>query len=137
MEPGILKRGRQALSSIRQRSTGLIGGLVRGATRRIERRITGALERRYSKNVSPARGATPAQDRIASPAADERTIRRVAESQDGGISSQASAERYERGDNPGGTHGGPGREDRIHDRLRPEDEEPQPRTSPRETRRGA
>jgi hypothetical protein len=36
--------------------------------------------------------------------ADERTIRRVAEAQAGGISSQESDARYERGENPGGLH---------------------------------
>jgi hypothetical protein len=38
--------------------------------------------------------------------ADERTQRRIAEEQAGGISSQESAERYASGDNPGGTHQG-------------------------------
>jgi hypothetical protein len=35
---------------------------------------------------------------------DERTLRRVAEAQQGGLSSQESAARYARGDNPGGIH---------------------------------
>lgn len=41
--------------------------------------------------------------------AHERTQRRTAEAQGGGISSQESAERYASGENPGGTHaaGGP------------------------------
>jgi len=38
--------------------------------------------------------------------ADERTQRRIAEEQHGGISSQESAERYASGENPGGTHQG-------------------------------
>jgi hypothetical protein len=38
--------------------------------------------------------------------ADERTQRRLAEEQQGGISSQESAERYASGENPGGTHQG-------------------------------
>jgi hypothetical protein len=38
--------------------------------------------------------------------ADERTIRRTAEAQDGGISSEESRAAYERGDNPGGLHQG-------------------------------
>ena len=40
--------------------------------------------------------------------ADERTQRRTGEAQQGGMSSQESAERYASGENPGGTHGGPG-----------------------------
>ncbi len=36
--------------------------------------------------------------------ADERTIRRIAEQQAGGISSQEGSARYERGENPGGLH---------------------------------
>src|SRR5689334_10035332 len=39
------------------------------------------------------------------PHADERTIRRIAEAQRGGMSSDESARRYAQGDNPGGTHG--------------------------------
>ena len=38
--------------------------------------------------------------------ADERTIRKVAEEQEGGISSAASRTAYERGENPGGLHHG-------------------------------
>ncbi|MDC3962700.1 hypothetical protein [Polyangium jinanense] len=37
--------------------------------------------------------------------ADERTIRRIAEAQAGGISSQESDARYESGEHPGGLHG--------------------------------
>jgi hypothetical protein len=37
--------------------------------------------------------------------ADERTIRRIAEAQSGGISSQESDARYESGEHPGGLHG--------------------------------
>jgi hypothetical protein len=36
--------------------------------------------------------------------ADERTFRRIAEQQAGGISSQEGSARYERGENPGGLH---------------------------------
>ncbi|MDI1451348.1 hypothetical protein [Polyangium sp. 6x1] len=42
--------------------------------------------------------------------ADEKTQRRTAESQHGGISSEESSRRYETGENPGGTHQG-GRSD--------------------------
>jgi hypothetical protein len=38
--------------------------------------------------------------------ADERTIRRVGEAQLGGMSSEASRQAYERGENPGGLHHG-------------------------------
>ncbi|MDI1450885.1 hypothetical protein [Polyangium sp. 6x1] len=37
--------------------------------------------------------------------ADERTMRRIAEAQSGGISSQESDARYESGEHPGGLHG--------------------------------
>jgi hypothetical protein len=43
--------------------------------------------------------------------ADERTQRRTAEEQSGGMSSQESAERYASGENPGGTHGGAGKKE--------------------------
>jgi hypothetical protein len=36
--------------------------------------------------------------------ADEKTQRRTAEQQHGGISSEESSRRYETGENPGGTH---------------------------------
>lgn len=36
--------------------------------------------------------------------ADERTARRMAEAERGGLSSKESAARYARGENPGGTH---------------------------------
>jgi hypothetical protein len=36
--------------------------------------------------------------------ADERTIRRLAETERGGLSSGESSARYERGENPGGLH---------------------------------
>jgi hypothetical protein len=36
--------------------------------------------------------------------ADEKTIRRLAEAERGGLSSRESSARYERGDNPGGLH---------------------------------
>ena len=36
--------------------------------------------------------------------ADERTMRRIAEAERGGLSSRESTARYERGENPGGLH---------------------------------
>jgi hypothetical protein len=38
--------------------------------------------------------------------ADERTIRRVAEAELGGLSTEQSREAYQRGENPGGLHHG-------------------------------
>jgi hypothetical protein len=52
---------------------------------------------------SPAPSSGPARPR-APEHADERTLRRTAEAQRGGLSSEESAARYARGDNPGGTH---------------------------------
>lgn len=58
--------------------------------------------------------------------ADERTIRRIAEAQSGGVSSEESAARFARGDNPGGLH-----HRMVHhdgpEHQRPELEEPQER----------
>jgi hypothetical protein len=45
-----------------------------------------------------------AKHRVARETADERTIRRLAEEQAGGISSQESDARYVSGENPGGLH---------------------------------
>jgi hypothetical protein len=50
------------------------------------------------------RPATGARHRVASETADERTIRRTAERQAGGMSSQESDARYVSGENPGGLH---------------------------------
>lgn len=60
--------------------------------------------------------------------ADERTMRRVAEAEAGGISSQESAARYARGENPGGTHQkATGRPSEQIPHPRPSFEEPQER----------
>jgi hypothetical protein len=56
------------------------------------------------KTVLLARRDRRAWWRPPSEPADERTIRRVAEAQSGGLSSSESAARYERGENPGGLH---------------------------------
>jgi hypothetical protein len=50
------------------------------------------------------RRPTPARRRPTIEHADERTIRRIAEAERGGLSSRESAARYERGENPGGLH---------------------------------
>jgi hypothetical protein len=48
--------------------------------------------------------AARAGGRPTSERADERTIRRLAERERGGLSSRESVARYERGENPGGLH---------------------------------
>jgi hypothetical protein len=60
------------------------------------------------------------------PAGDERTARRIGEAEHGGLSSAESAARFERGENPGGTH-----RKAVHregpEHPRPAQEEPQGR----------
>ncbi len=56
------------------------------------------------KRIVLARRDRRAWWRPPSEPADERTIRRVAEAQSGGLSSRESDARYERGENPGGLH---------------------------------
>jgi hypothetical protein len=58
--------------------------------------------------------------------ADERTARRMAEAERGGLSSQESAERYARGENPGGMHHKSVRRE-VPEHQRPELYEPQER----------
>ena len=58
--------------------------------------------------------------------ADERTARRMAEDEHGGISSAESAARWERGDNPGGLHHKAVRREGP-EHQRPDQEEPQER----------
>jgi hypothetical protein len=62
----------------------------------------------------------------ASAHADERTIRRMAEAERGGLSSQESAARYARGENPGGMHHKSVRRE-VPEHQRPELYEPQER----------
>jgi hypothetical protein len=77
-------------------------------------------ERRPSASAARRTGGAPVH-------ADERTMRRVAEAQAGGMSSEESAARYARGENPGGLHQKEAHrgEGRLH--QRPGDEEPQER----------
>ena len=56
------------------------------------------------KTILRARRPSRARARPRSDHADERTIRRLAESERGGLSSRESWARYERGENPGGLH---------------------------------
>jgi hypothetical protein len=58
--------------------------------------------------------------------ADERTARRLAEQEHGGVSSAQSVARWEKGDNPGGTHRKAVRHEGP-ERPRPSQEEPQER----------
>lgn len=57
--------------------------------------------------------------------ADERTMRRIAEAQAGGMSSDEGRARYERGEHPGGLHGKAERPPPDAESF--EDEEPQDR----------
>lgn len=61
-----------------------------------------------SEELGSSGGGGPRQAEPAKPVehADERTIRRIAESQNGGLSSEESAARYASGENPGGLHHG-------------------------------
>jgi hypothetical protein len=92
-----------------------------------ERRERRAQQRREPTEApaAPAEGAPPRTS-------DERTQRRMAEAQHGGISSAEGSARWERGENPGGLHHKAQRNpeaeaDRMPERERPDDEEPQAR----------
>jgi len=61
--------------------------------------------RREARTGRPRTGRT-AQTGVPKNHVDERTIRKIAEEQDGGISSASSRSAYERGENPGGLHHG-------------------------------
>ncbi len=80
------RRARGAWAGV-ERAVGLLASVV-AATWLVQRR-------RASTRVMHRRPQT----------ADERTIRRIAEAQAGGISSQESDARYESGEHPGGLHG--------------------------------
>jgi hypothetical protein len=78
---------------------------------------------------TPRRERPPEQEQKAdAPAyADERTIRRIAEAQHGGVSTAESAARFARGENPGGTHHKAVRREEGPEHPRPSLEEPQER----------
>jgi hypothetical protein len=68
--------------------------------------------------------------------ADERTLRRLAESERGGFSSRESVARYERGENPGGLHHRAVRRDGPeHPRHHPEEPSERKEKVPGGTRR--
>jgi hypothetical protein len=79
-----------------------IGRLLRYPTRALGRLLGPVLG--SSRASVPVSGE--AMPERPSEHADERTIRRVGEAQLGGMSSAASREAYERGENPGGLHHG-------------------------------
>ena len=65
-------------------------------------RVEGATPATAQANASL--GSEARERAVTSSHADERTIRRMAEAQQGGKSSEESRLAYERGDNPGGLH---------------------------------
>jgi hypothetical protein len=93
--------------------------------RRYEVRLAPAPQRRTAPRQGPARQQQPE-------IADERTMRRIAEAQQGGMSSSEGMERWLSGANPGGLHHKAPRRpedepDMMPERERPEQEEPQGR----------
>ena len=80
-------------------------------------RLTGRRRRRAGPPLAP--GETPAH-------ADERTARRLAEAERGGLGSAESAARWASGDNPGGLHHKAVRRE-TPEHPRPADDEPQDR----------
>jgi hypothetical protein len=57
------------------------------------------------RRAAPGPGGSPYSSKQRAPVhADERTLRRIAEAERGGLSSKESAARYARGENPGGLH---------------------------------
>ena len=85
--------------------------------------------RRYEVRLAPPERARPA---VFPKVADERTMRRMAEAEHGGISSAEGMDRWLRGDNPGGLHQRAPRRpadeaDMMPERERPQQEEPQGR----------
>jgi hypothetical protein len=87
-----------------------------------------SLEQFLPWHRTPARqqSAPTTVRRPAAAHADERTIRRMAEAERGGLSSQESAARYARGENPGGMHHKSVRRE-VPEHQRPELYEPQER----------
>ena len=110
---------------------GLVAGLVRRLVMKLE---SVGLVRRFVKKAYRVEmpenqaGARQNETRYEAPPvehADEKTIRLIATAQDGGISSEESRLRYERGENPGGTHHKAVHRDEGPLHLRPQYEEPQ------------
>lgn len=101
---------------------GLLAGLVRQAIEIFE---SLGVVRRFARERAVAKPNKEQRAVRYSGSADERTIRRVAEMQDGGMSSAESAARYASGDNPGGTHRKAAHRGEGRWHQRPTDEEPE------------
>jgi hypothetical protein len=107
----------KALKKLRKGARKLLGSIVReiedlalACLQAGERSMRGARARATKQPAPPA-------------PADERTQRRMAEAEHGGVSSAESAARWARGENPGGTHGKAVRREGP-ERARPGQEEP-------------
>jgi hypothetical protein len=108
MVRGLMKRVRRAL-----RSSTLVRRIVRPLSQGRLRRV-----RRTAEDVFARRSAWHA---------DERTLRRTAEMERGGLSSEESAARFARRGYRGGTHQKAVHQDEGPLHQRPEQEEPQER----------
>lgn len=81
------------------------GRLWRWIVRKIRALAAQARSLLQARRARPPTPRRPARARpIAREHADERTIRRIAEAEGGGLSTRESDARYERGENPGGLH---------------------------------
>jgi hypothetical protein len=98
--------GRKVFFMIKGRYT--LVGLISEYVEKAVNRLLGWDLRRPLRREQPRAAETgrsvPAKQPWTPAHADERTMRRIAEAQHGGESSQQSAARYARGENPGGTH---------------------------------
>lgn len=99
---------------------------VRRSERPVESAPSGARSSAAATgSPSPAEVASrPDESAREAPHADERTIRRMAEHQGGGISTDEMLARYEAGLNPGGLHGRAMRERLASDEIRHGSDEP-------------
>jgi hypothetical protein len=102
-----------------------IGAAVRAGWRWILHKLEnlGAVPARPAE----LRGPGTSERKYQAPA-DERTMRCMAEHEQGGMSSAESDARWESGENPGGTHHKAVRREEGEERPRPAHEEPQART---------
>lgn len=103
---------------------GIVGTVRAGWQRLVLKLEDLAVE--HGRHAKRARRVRPGEPKPQEPA-DERTMRRVAEAQNGGISSAESDARFARGENPGGMHHKAVRRDEGEVHPRPEREEPQGR----------
>jgi hypothetical protein len=129
-------RLRQRAATTAVQGLALAGGLVealailRDQRRRFARRASKsaeqpAVERAVGRSViEPEADAAAAEPEPETPHADERTIRRMAEREHGGISTDEMLARYEAGLNPGGLHGRAMRDRLGTDDVRHVEDEP-------------